>query len=131
MARKISDYKIDSEGRDKGKVFVLTEMPAMQAEKWAMRAILAAAKSGLDIGHTAGMGMQGVAVLGISALMNMAWEDAEPLLDEMMSCVKIKEASGARDLMGEDIEEVGTRFQLRKAVLELHVGFSLADAGSK
>ncbi len=95
-----------------------------------MRAILAAARSGLDIGHVAGMGMQGVAVMGINALLTMAWEEAEPLIDEMMECVQIKEPSGARELMGDDIEEVATRFQLRKAVLELHVDFSIADSGS-
>lgn len=131
MARKVSEYTVETEGRDKGKVFVLTEMPAAQAEKWAMRAILAAAKSGIDIGNAAGMGMQGVAILGISAMTNMAWDEAEPLLDEMMTCVKIKEQSGARELFSEDIEEVSTRFQLRRAVLELHVGFSLAGDGSK
>lgn len=127
MARKTLDVKIDAEGRDKGKTFQITEMPAAQAEKWAMRAILAAAKSGIDIGNAAGMGMQGIAALGIQALLNMAWEDAEPLIDEMMLCVQTKETSGVRPVMGDDIEEVATRIQLRQAILELHIGFSAAD----
>lgn len=131
MARRTSEYTVETEGRDKGKVFVLTEMPANQAEKWAIRALKAAATAGVDIGNTAGMGMQGVAILGISALANMSWDEAEPLLDEMMTCVKIKETSGARELFSDDIDEVSTLFQLRRAVLELHVGFSLAGEGSK
>lgn len=131
MARKVSEYKIDTDGRDKGKVFVITEMSAVQAEKWAMRAILAAARSGVDIGDASRMGMQGVAMIGIGALLNMSWVDAEPLIDEMMDCVKIKEASGARDIMGDDIEEIATRFLLRKAIMELHVDFSTAGNQSK
>lgn len=131
MARKVSEFTVETEGRDKGKVFVLTEMPAAQAEKWAMRVLLAAARSGFDVGHTVGMGMQGVALLGLSALANMAWDEAEPLLDEMMTCVKIKEQSGAREVFSDDIEEVVTRFDLRKAVLDLHISFYLADDESK
>lgn len=131
MARKVSEYTVETEGRDKGKVFVLTEMPAAQAEKWAMRVLLAAARSGFDVGHTVGMGMQGVALLGLSALANMAWDEAEPLLDEMMTCVRIKEQSGAREVFSDDIEEVVTRFDLRKAVLDLHISFYLADDESK
>lgn len=131
MARKTLDFTVDTEGRDKGKTFLLTEMPAAQAEKWAMRAILAAARSGVDIGSAAGLGMQGIAMIGIKALMSVAWEDVEPLLDEMMQCIQIKEASGARSLMGDDIEEIATRFELRQVVLELHVGFSTAGKGSK
>lgn len=131
MARRVSEYRVETEGRDKDKVFVLTEMPSNQAEKWAMRALMAAARAGVDIGDTAGMGMQGVAMLGVAALTTMSWDEAEPLLDEMMTCVKIKEQSGVREIFSDDIEEVSTRFLLRKAVFELHVGFSLDGEGSK
>lgn len=131
MARKNTTLTIDAEGRDKGKSFVLTEMPVRQAEKWAMRALLAVAKSGFDIGDAAKMGMQGIAVMGIQAIVNMDWEDAEPLLDEMMQCVRIKETSGVRDIIGDDIEEVATLIQLRKSVLELHIDFSTAVSASK
>lgn len=135
MARKTLDVKIDAEGRDKGKTFLITEKPAAQAEKWAMKALALAARSGVDLGNISpAMGIQGVAALGVMAMMNAvseAWDEAESLLDEMMTCVQIKESSGARDLIGDDIEEVATRIELRKAVLELHVGFSLAGNGSK
>jgi hypothetical protein len=65
----------------------------------------------------------------------MKHEDAAPLLAEMMDCVKIipnpSEPNVMRPLVADDIEEVRTRIELRKAILELHMGFSFADAASK
>ena len=49
MPRRTKTYVIADENRDKGKMFLLTEMPALQAEKWAIRAFLALAKAGLVI----------------------------------------------------------------------------------
>ncbi|MGO4560975.1 hypothetical protein [Mesorhizobium sp. 2RAF21] len=148
MARKVKavtisdDRQIDADGkpigeisRDAGKVFVIREMPASQAEKWAMRALLSVARSGIDIGQAAGQGMQGIAVMGVSALLSSNWDDAEPLLDEMMSCIQIRpdpaNVNVVRNLIEDDIEEVMTRINLRREVLELHVGFSLGGAASK
>lgn len=136
--RKTKDVLIEAEGRDKGKVFVIRELPASQAEKWAMRALMSAARAGIDIGHVAGMGMQGIAALGIGSLLTANWDEAEPLLDEMMACVQIRPDPGNPGVVrplnpmpdSEDIEEVATRLLLRKEVLELHTGFSLAGAGS-
>ena len=45
MARKVEYITIDQEGRDQGKTFKITEMPALKAEKWATRAFLALAAS--------------------------------------------------------------------------------------
>jgi len=135
MARKVKIVTIEAEGRDQGKVFVLREMPASQAEKWAMRALLSVARSGIDIGQAAGQGMQGIAIMGVSALLAASWEDAEPLLDEMMACIQIKpdpsNPNVVRPLIEDDIEEVQTRIYLRREVLELHVGFSLSGVVSK
>jgi hypothetical protein len=39
MARKSIDVTIPFEGRDKGKVFHIVEMPSLHSERWAMRAI--------------------------------------------------------------------------------------------
>lgn len=125
-------------GRDAGKVFLLTEMPARQAERWAQHALLLVASSGADVGNVRG-GMAGVAVMGIQALMGGAvkFAEVEPLLDEMMRCVQIvpdpRNTSVIRPLNdrgveGDDIEEVMTRVKLRAEVLDLHLGFSLADA---
>lgn len=131
--RKTIDHTIEDPGsRDHGKTFRITEMPASKAEKWAMRALLAAAKSGLDIPpEMLSAGMKALAFIGIQMLSNIQFEDAEPLLDEMMQCVQIREPSVVRALTEDDIEEVRTRILLRQKVLDLHVGFSTADAISK
>ena len=138
MARKTETVIIDAEGRDKGKVFVITEMPASKAEKWAARALLALGRSGVDVpDNIAASGLAGVVALGVRSFLGLRFEDAEPLLDEMFaSCVAIvpdpdrptvtRGAGGIGALIEDDIEEVSTRIHLRTEVLELHTGFSIA-----
>ena len=114
--------------RDYGKTFHLREMGATKAEKWAMRALLAVARSGIDLPEgIAQGGMQSIAILGIQAIMKINFYDAEPLLDEMMECVRIKpdpkNPAIIRDLIEDDIEEIATRIKLREEVIKLHVGF--------
>lgn len=143
MSRKTALVSISAEGRDHGKTFVLTEMPAHQAEKWAYRAILALTKTGLDIPDDVRRdGMAGIARLGLDALGRIRFNDrddpslsAESLLDEMFTCVRIRPSDNnpdfLRNLVDNDIEEVATRVKLRGEVFSLHVGFSIADASSK
>ena len=133
MARKVKEVVITAEGRDQGKTFVITEMPADQAERWALRALLALQAAGVSLpdGFEAA-GMAGVAFAGLSALNRIRYEDIAPLLQEMMGCVKYRHRPGqdAQPLaVGEEcqVEEVATLLQLRAEVLELHTGFSLAD----
>lgn len=133
MARKIQQVTIEAEGRDKGKVFVVQEMPATQAEKWAMRAFLALVKGGAEIpDDVAEAGLAGLASLGVKALNGMSFSDAEPLMDEMFTCVKIMpdptRPNVVRDLLETDIEEIATRLRLRKEVLALHFDFFTAAA---
>ncbi|MBB3743913.1 hypothetical protein FHX10_003412 [Rhizobium sp. BK591] len=136
MARKELDITITDEGRDKGKTFHIREMPAAQAEKWAIRVISLAAKAGVDIGTIdPQMGMAGIALMGFNALMAANFEDIEPLLDDMMGCISIKPDAGNPSIMrpiiqDDDIEEIGTRFRLRREVVLLHVGFSQTAAPS-
>lgn len=123
-------------GRDANKHFRITEMPAMKAEKWGMRAILLLRGSGERVpDNVAGLGMVGVAILGINVFLRgeMRFTDLEPLLDEMMTCVKIirdpRHPTVVTDIVSDsDIEEVQTRLWLRSEVLRLHTGFSPADA---
>lgn len=115
--------------RDLGKVFRITEMPASKAEKWAIRALLAVARSGIDIPPELMQGgMRALAFVGVRALSGLSFDDAEPLLDEMMECVQIVESKIVRHPTENDIEEVATRVFLRQQVLDLHVGFSKAGA---
>lgn len=130
MARKTERLTISQENRDKGKTFIITEMSADKAERWAIRAITALMNDSVSVPPGAlNAGMAAIAAIGLNALSNLDFEVAEPLLAEMMSCVKIDMGNGIiRELLeGDcgDIEEVVTRLLLRKAVLELHLGFSL------
>lgn len=121
-------------GRDQGKQFRITEMPAEQAEKWGMRAFLAFKGTEAQIPtEVRNLGMVGVAILGLNAVLRatVKFEDLEPLLDEMFTCVQaVPEVSNpnfARALLPGEVQEVSTRAWLRSQVLELHTGFSLAD----
>lgn len=139
MSRKKTSVIIpdDAEGnRDRGKIFVVTEVPAYQAEKWGNRVYLAMARSGIPIEpEYAAMGVAGLFLVGLRALTLTSWADAEPLLDEMMECVTIalpNNPSVARPLMRDlDIEEIGTYRRLRQEIIELHLGFTIAEGLSR
>lgn len=134
MARRQKQIAIEADGRDKDKVFVLTEMPATAAEKWAIRAFLAMGKSGVEIpDDLAKAGLMGIASMGVSALLGMPWHLVEPLLDEMWACIAYipnpaqpgSVVTGT--MLDTQVEEVATRLLLRQEVLDLHLGFSLAE----
>lgn len=113
-----------TEGRDAGKKFMITEMSAEAAEWWAFRALQAIA--GADAELNLQSPLADMAAQGIKALAKVHPDQAKPLLDEMMGCVKIlvPATQKPRPLLDGDIEDVKTRFMLRKAVVELHLGFS-------
>lgn len=131
--RREAEVTIGSEGgRDAGKTFVVKEMSADRAERWATRALIAVANAGVKLpDEVLRQGMAGIAVAGLSSLAvgaRLNYAEVEPLLDEMMGCVRIKEPRLVRDLTPDDIEEVATRVRLRQEVLSLHLGFSIRDA---
>jgi hypothetical protein len=142
MPRRVIEYTAQH-GRDKGKVFVITEMPADQAERWATRALLALANGGAKVPDEvldAGMAgvaahMAGVAIVAIRSLQGLSYAAVEDLLDEMMDCVQHKPMGAAGSLapmplmkgINCQIEEVRTFFDLRVQVLQAHTDFSLAD----
>jgi flagellar motor component MotA len=135
MARNVCNYAVMDEGRDKGKIFVLTEMPASRAESWAMRALLALMAGGVEMPEGfERMGMAAMAEVGIKALAGLKWEVAEPLLEEMWTCIKIMPDASkphlVRNLLEEDVEEITTRVKLRAEVWKLHTGFLKAVANS-
>lgn len=145
MARKTKLVKITAAGRDTGKQFLITEMPADQGERWAMRALLALSRGGIEIPE--GLFEQGFAgfaafvpyalVIGLKSLHGAQWTEVQPLLDEMMLCVQFVPpgTNAAPELLQPlwegvncQVEEVATRLYLRKEVLGLHVDPSVADA---
>lgn len=133
MARRTAQVRITDDNRDGGKLFLLTEMSADQAEEWGMRALLALTAAGAEIPDDfEGAGMAGVAAMGVQALQGLKYEDVKPLWAEMMECVQIipdpSRAQFARALVSDDIEEISTRLRLRKEIVELHVNFSRAES---
>lgn len=143
--RKTKIVTIEAEGRDKGKSFLITEMSAMQAEKWAAKALLALGRAGAEISdEEIEAGMLGILAAGLSAFRKMAFMDAEPLLDEMLECVAFVPDLGRKDALTQapltraviwgdgqgdaDVEEVATLLTLRGEALEVHTGFSVAAA---
>ncbi len=134
--RKIQRFTITSEGRDKGKTFILTEMPADQGERWALKALLALTNTGAAVPEEAlGAGMAGLAAVGIQALGMLDAVQVQPLLDELWpACVRIvppNEKLMPQEILAganSQIEEVKTRMEIYRALLKLHTGFSMPAA---
>lgn len=133
--RKTDLFVISSEGRDKNKRFVITEMPAIKAERWALRALLALAHAGVEMPEDArAAGMAGIARAGLKALNSLDFAEARPLLDEMLTCVQVmpdpKNPEFLRPLVlnemeGDDIEEISTLWEIRERIFRLHTDFFL------
>lgn len=131
MARKSITITIDGppsdDNRDGGKRFLIREMPSGQAERWAMRAFLGLARSGVEIPPDLDeQGIAGLARLGLTALTAMHYDDLGPLMDELEAQVSIIEdmMPEGRPLTEDDVEEVATRLRLKREVFGLHVDFS-------
>lgn len=121
--RKEKEIKIET-GRDAGKVFKITEMPAFQMDRWATRALLVLGKSQkggiLTIGS---MSMEDL----LSSLSGVNYEDAEPLLQELLECCSfVKNGQSIvlkKDLVDGIVEDWTTLFKLRLEALTLCAGF--------
>lgn len=127
MARKTAYFSATA-GRDKGKVFLITELPSSRTEEWATRALFIMVNCGVDIpDDLLSSGLAGLAAIGVKSLTKVPYDLAKPLFDEMMTCVEAlpdpRDRTVSRPLIEDDIEEVATRLQLRKAVLDLHMEF--------
>jgi hypothetical protein len=123
----------ERENRDGGKSYLLTEMPALKAERWGRHAIAACNRNDLDVkGEVAKLGMLGFYLVGFQALAGGDIKAVDDLMDEMLTCIKIVESpTVARPLGGDgDIEEVSTLYLLRKELIELHMGFTFAELAS-
>jgi hypothetical protein len=142
MARKEKAIVISTPGRDAGKMFHITELSASEAEAWATRALFVMMNCGVEVpDDLLSAGLAGIAAIGIKSLSRVPYEMAKPLFDEMMECIAIvpdpkqplvkRGYGGVGPMIEDDIEEVSTRLQLRKAVLELHLDFFLSAARSE
>lgn len=126
---KTKEVTITAEGRDKGRKYLLTEMPALQAERWARHAIMAMSRENLDIrSEIAALGMYGFILGGMQALAAGDVDAVDKLMEEMLPQIKIVEEKITRPLQGDgDFWEISTIKTLRQELIELHLGFTLAE----
>lgn len=128
--RKELDFVADF-GRDEGKTFRITEMSAMRAEKWCLRAFFALLNAGADIPDgLASQGFSGLMAMGpafLEAFARVPYESVVPLWDDLMTCVRYVPVANqpnlTRPLVDEDIDEVQTLMKLKKLVFDLHTEF--------
>ncbi|MGN6312520.1 MAG: hypothetical protein ACTHMO_02030 [Rhodanobacteraceae bacterium] len=124
MARKTCRLTIDADGRDKGKTFVLTELPALDIERWTVRLVLALGRNGVNLPDVqADSGFAGIAGILWVLLAQITPEEADTLMAKMLEGLKIDEGKITRDLVADDIEEATTLLTIRMAWVELHAGF--------
>lgn len=143
MARKTQRIVIDAPGRDRGKVFLLREMPVRQAEWWGARLLGAIVHAGIEVPDSVVQsGLAGIASLGVQFVLGaLGNPEIKPLLDEMFdACIafipnphqpSVVLGVGGIGPMAEDtIEELNTLILLRREALLLHVGFLPAGVHS-
>ena len=121
-------------GRDAGKTFLITEMPLLQADRWAQQALFALARSGIETQQfDEDEGMLGMAKVALNAISHIDPLVSNELMNELLTCVQIVPSGGvARDLIFDDdsgdIEDVKTLFMLRKEALLIHLDFLTAGS---
>lgn len=130
---KTATYKIE-DGRDKGKIFEIIEMPAMQADRWAHRLAHEATKSGLDLKAEKLLNLNTESMVGWIEIGLVIWSvlgkiDYEIALDmkyELLKrCVQIVPSSGEpRSVFWEDeIKDFKNFSLIAMEVIKLHSGF--------
>ena len=128
--RKELEVKIE-EGRDKDKVFLIKELPALQMEKWAIRALSA-------IGKNTSGGVMALASMDVPDIINAFagadTEKTEPLMKELLeSCFFKKDATLVQlkeEFVNDIIEEWKTILRLQWEALQLNLGFLEKGDGS-
>ena len=136
MARRVATVVIESDGRDKGGVFTLTEMAAIPATEWFLRAMQLLARSGADVPpQIMQMGVAGFVTMSIGTILaglgKAPWHEVKPLLDELLGCVTSYQPPGAVvaltnwNVIKTQIEEPSTILQLHEEVVSLSLGFSI------
>jgi hypothetical protein len=137
MARNTKVVTVSAPGRDQGKHFLITEMSAVQGTEWAIRVFLALANANVDLPDGVIVsGMEGMVRVGLRALFKIPYEQARPLLADLMRCIQRVEdlrhpfpralVADPGNPDGDDIQEIGTSFFLQGEVFEVLTGFSIA-----
>jgi hypothetical protein len=140
MARKTRTVVVPKfpacENRDEGRTYFIEEWPAAKADNWMQRLAFTFNKGGGSLPmDLAGMGWEGIAVVGLNTFLRGSVEPSImiPLGDELLECVKVIRDMRHPDVasaltLDDDIEEVATRWWLRDQVVSVHTNFSFLDA---
>jgi len=130
MARKEIPFIVETEGRDKGKEFLITEMSAWDADALAQDIFRAMGDSNYSSipADVIAMGCAGLATVGLSVISASSPEVACQLRDRLMSTVDIIITSEGqrqqRKVNGSlDFEEVSTIRSLLDKVFEINFNF--------
>jgi hypothetical protein len=130
VARRTKEVTITEAGRDHGKTFILTEMPAAQGELWATRAMELLTNAGFIVAEEhKESGMAGLAVTAQPFTFATGRALQDPSLESMWGYVqfqpKNREAPPQQLFAGDacQIEEWTTRLKLRVEFVQLHTGF--------
>jgi len=115
-------------GKDAGKQFEITKMSADDAEWFAIRAFLALGSSGIEVSddiQAAGAG--GLLKMAVANFFKIKPDVLKPLLDEMMQTVKYIPDPATpmvkRPYATGIIEDVRTKFEIRKTILSFNTDF--------
>ena len=130
-----------SSGRDNGKKFKIREMGSVKIERWATRALMLLAQSGIDLGiekdKLKGVeGWNNIAKIGLEKLAQVDFEKIEPLLEDMLNCcyflpdtnIETQLTSSNADTI---IEDMTTLFKLRQEAFGLHFDFFQKESVAK
>lgn len=132
MSRK--EKIITIKDRDKELIFKITEMPAMKAERWKIRAIMLLLSSDIDMPQGASIEeginqfMAGGAEKLFKALSKVDVDKAINLFDEMLySCIQLStqgvDTQINEDIINSNVEDSSTLTKLRFECLKLHFDF--------
>lgn len=136
MARKEIPFIVETEGRDKGKEFLITEMSAWDADTLAQdifRAMGDADIKGISPDVIA-MGCAGLATIGMSVISASSPEVARQLRDRLIDTVEIiithDGKQNKRKVNGSiDFEEVSTIRTLLDKVFQTNFDFLVTGEG--
>lgn len=130
MARKEIPFIVETEGRDKGKEFLITEMSAWDADSLAQDIFRAMGDSNYSSipADVIAMGCAGLATVGLSVISASSPEVARQLRDRLMSTVDIVITNDGkrqqRKVNGSlDFEEVSTIRTLLDKVFQVNFDF--------
>lgn len=131
MARREIIWTVETEGRDKGKEFFITEMSAWDAETMAQDIYreMGDAEFGAIPADVIAMGCAGLSTIGLSVLAAASADISANITERLLSTVKISVDTGYRDVKPFDFEEVSTIRDLKDKVFALNFDF-LALAAS-